>query len=226
MRKVLFCFFLMFAALLLSSCASKGPTEKTGVLIWHGDPSSKNVFLTFDDGPTSEATVQILDILKKYNVVATFFVLGRKADRNPGVIRRIHDEGHDIGNHTYKHVGGLNVTWEVISRELNKTDAAIKKACGVSPKFFRPPFGFFNYRYFMVAEKMGYRSVLWTIDAGDWKNLTSTEVEQRLIPKVKGGYIILLHDGGASREADIQALPRIITGIEKKGFRFRKLSDL
>ncbi len=212
------------------SCAS-GPKQViapeqnfSGCLIWHGDASGKNVYLTFDDGPTAEATGQILDILKKENVKATFFVLGKRAKRNPAVIRRIFAEGHDIGNHTFNHVGGLNVTIETIARELKDTDDAIKSACGVSPKFFRPPFGFFNWRYFMVAEKMGYRSVLWTIDAGDWNKLTTTEIESRLIPRIRGGYIVLLHDGGPSREAVVEALPDIIKRLKAKGFRLEKLS--
>lgn len=224
-RTVAAALFLLML-LLLSSCAFVGKGRHTGTLVWHGDRSKNKVYLTFDDGPTAEATVRILDILKRYNVKATFFVLGRKAEKVPAVVRRIRSEGHDIGNHTYKHVGGVNVTWEVVSGELKKTDAAIKKACGVSPKFFRPPFGFFNYRYFTVAEKMGYTSVLWSLDAGDWKTLTSTEVERRVTTRVKGGDIVLLHDGGPSREAVIEALPMIVKGIRKKGLKFARLSEL
>jgi len=194
-----------------------------GELIWHKDFASKDIYLTFDDGPNPEATPRVLDILKQHKVKAAFFLLGRKVAAHPEIVKRIYREGHGLGNHTYSHVGGLNVTLETISKELRDTDRAIKAACGVSPQFFRPPFGFFNYRYFFVAEKMGYRSVLWTIDAADWNRITSAEIESRLLLRVKGGYIVLLHDGGPSREAVIEALPVIIEKLKAKGLKFKPL---
>jgi len=225
MKKSFFCLTVLLLSLVIcSSCAQK--SDKLGTLIWHGDLLSKNIYLTFDDGPSNEATEQVLNILKEHNVKATFFVLGKKAKKYPEIIKKIRAYGHDLGNHTYKHVGGLNVTWEIVAKEINDTDKAIKAACGVSPKFFRPPFGFFNYRYFQIAEKMGYKSVLWTIDAGDWKRLSSGEIESRLAPRVKGGYIILLHDGGPDRESMIEALPVIIEKLKSKGYKFEKLSRL
>jgi peptidoglycan/xylan/chitin deacetylase (PgdA/CDA1 family) len=228
MKKLPFVLSIILIPLLLAACNQAPNTAKDygGCLIWHGDLSGKNIYLTFDDGPSSEATTQILDILKEHNVKATFFVLGKKAKKHPEIIKRIHAEGHDIGNHTFKHVGGQNVTGEIAEKEISNTDKAVKAACGVSPKFFRPPFGFFNYRYFAVAEQLGYKSILWTIDVGDWNKISSTEIEARLVPKVKGGYIILLHDGGENREPLIDALPVIIEKLKAKGFKFEKLSKI
>lgn len=216
---------LLFALVICPSCTPTRP--EIGALIWHGDLSSKNVYLTFDDGPSNEATVEILDMLKANDAKATFFMLGKRAEKNPEVVRRIYNEGHSLGNHTYSHVGGRNTNWTKITNEISRTDAAIKKACGHSPRFFRPPFGFFNFRYFKVAEKMGYTSILWTLDASDWSRaVTTRDIEKRIIPAVKGGYIVLLHDGGPNRGPLLEALPKILRELKKKGFEFRPLSEL
>ena len=224
LRKYFTLGLILIAGLSCVSCAPASHNVQPGSLIWHGDFSSKNVYLTFDDGPSNEATVEILDILKANDAKATFFMLGRRAEKNPGLVKRIFREGHSIGNHTWAHAGGLNVNWGRILTELSSTDAAIKKACGESPKFFRPPFGFFNFRYFKVAEKLGYVSVLWTLDASDWsKTVTTRDIEKRIIPAVRGGYIVLLHDGGPNRKPLIEALPKILTELKKKGYVFKPL---
>jgi peptidoglycan/xylan/chitin deacetylase (PgdA/CDA1 family) len=197
-----------------------------GELIWHGDPSSNKIYLTFDDGPNTDSTPKILDILKAGNVKATFFILGRKAKAYPEIVKRIYLEGHSLGNHTFSHVGGLNAHESKILKEIKGTDKAIKAGAGVSPKFFRPPFGFFNYRYFEVAEKMGYKTVLWTYDVGDWNTKEAGKLENEVLSQAKGGAIILLHDGGKNREELIKALPNIILKLKRSGLKLKALSEL
>ena len=206
---------------LVPSCGG-GKDSGNGKLIWHGDPSSNNIFLTFDDGPDPEWTPKILDILKKHNVKANFFVLGERAKRYPKIVKRIHLEGHEIGNHTYTHCDGYNVDERKILKELKDTDNIIKNLTGSSPKYFRPPFGFFNYRYFTIAEELGYKTVLWTFDVGDWGNISAKEMEKKILKETKGGSIILLHDGGENQEELIKALPNLIIKLKNKGFSIKK----
>lgn len=200
------------------------PAKKAkGELIWHGNYKGNIVYLTFDDGPSSKFTPQVLDILKKENVKATFFVLGKFAEKYPSIVKREYDEGHTIGNHTYSHISGYAADEDEIISELSRTDDIVKRITGSSPKYFRPPFGFFNYRFFIIAEGLDYRTVLWTIDVADWTKIKANEIEYRLISKVKGGYIVLLHDGGENREELIKALPAVIEKLRAKGFQFRPL---
>jgi len=218
-RTVFLSSILLLLLIVIPSCVR---VEHSGKLIWHGDPSSNKIFLTFDDGPNPEWTPQVLDILKKHNVKATFFVLGEKAKRYPGIVKRIQKEGHEIGNHTYTHSDGYNVDEKKILKELKDTDNIIKNLTGSSPKYFRPPFGFFNYRYFTIAEELGYKTVLWTFDVGDWGNISAKEMEKKILKETKGGSIILLHDGGENQEELIKALPNLIIKLKNKGFSIKK----
>lgn len=224
MKKTILLSLMLFSLLVvLSSCAK---VAHSGKLIWHGDPLSNNIFLTFDDGPDPQWTPKALDILKKHNVKATFFLLGERAKRYPEIVKRIHGEGHEIGSHTYSHCDGYNVDKKKILKELKDTDDIIKSITGSSPKYFRPPFGFFNYRYFVVAEELGHKTVLWTFDAGDWGNISAKEMEKKILDKTKGGSIILLHDGGENQEELIKALSNLIDGLRRKGYEFKTLSAI
>lgn len=204
-------------ALLLSSCAK---SNESGKLIWHGDLNSDLVYLTFDDGPDPKFTPKVLDILKKNNVKATFFVLGEKAEQHPNIIKRIRREGHELGSHTFTHADGYNVNDRRVYDEIKGTDDAVRKITGRSPKYFRPPFGFFNYRYIAASEELGQKTVLWTFDVGDWNKIRAADIEKEILAKTKGGSIILLHDGGGNRDEVVKALPRVITRLKAKGFRF------
>ncbi|MCX5726527.1 MAG: polysaccharide deacetylase family protein [Candidatus Saganbacteria bacterium] len=198
----------------------------SGKIVWHGDKDKKAVALTFDDGPNPTYTPQILDILMKYNIKATFFPFGIHAEKNPDIVERIVKEGHEFGNHTYTHASGYIVDGNKLYREIKKADNAIKKITGTSPIFFRPPFGFFNWRYFRTAEKLGYTIVLWSVDAADWYKTDPSKIKERILSRAENGSIILLHDGGKDREEVIKALPAIIDGLKKKGFEITTLSQL
>jgi delta-lactam-biosynthetic de-N-acetylase len=207
--------------LTLSSCTE---TDRDGNLIWHGDTSSNKIYLTFDDGPHPEYTPKVLDILNEHDVKATFFLVGERAKRHPEIVRKIHDEGHVIGNHSFSHSDGYDIKEDSVYREIKLTDDIIRKITGIPSRYFRPPFGFFNYRYFEIAEKLGYKTVLWTFDAADWGNVSAEELEDKIISKTKGGSIILLHDGGENREELIEALPNLIIKLKEMGFEFKELS--
>ncbi len=234
MKKLFVVSCLLLVVSIISSCAKEAKySNLEGKIIWHGNKSLPYIALTFDDSPNPESTPKILDILKKYNTKATFFVLGKFAEKNPEVLKRIAKEGHEIGNHTYSHASGYLVDENKIKAELNKTSNIVKRATGKRTILFRPPFGFENWRFLKIAENLGYKIILWTFDVGDWNlsadrqnKVSAEEIENRILKNVEGGSIILLHDGGKDREELVKALPKIIERLRKRGFKFLKVSDL
>src|SRR5579875_1164815 len=125
---------------------------------------TKNVYLTFDDGPSKFYTPQILNILYREHVKATFFVLGYRSEEFPTTIRRMHVEGHEIGNHGYYHQYIVNKSKSWLESDVSKADAAIRAACGVKPIYFRPPGGIINPEDLEIVQKMGHPIALWTVD--------------------------------------------------------------
>jgi len=199
----------------------------SGKILWHGNRMLPEVALTFDDGPNSKATPQILDILKSHDIKVTFFVLGKFVERNKGIVKREALEGHSIGNHTYTHASGGITDINKIKRELARTDALIEKYSSKKPAYFRPPFGYENWRFLSEAELLDYKGILWSLDVGDWnQKTTEKEYINKILKLTKNGTIILLHDGGTSREAVINTLPKIITSLKKKGFKFVTIDEM
>jgi peptidoglycan/xylan/chitin deacetylase (PgdA/CDA1 family) len=199
----------------------------TGTILWHGSKDLPEIALTFDDGPNSKYTPKILDILRDNDVKATFFVLGKFIENNKDILTREADEGHIIGNHTFTHAKGTITDIKKINRELVKTDKLITEFSGENVKYFRPPFGFENWRFLTEAELMDYTVVLWSLDVGDWnKKKTEKEITSKIFKLAKNGSIILLHDGGTSREAVINSLPVIIKGLKSRGYKFVTIDEM
>jgi cellulose synthase/poly-beta-1,6-N-acetylglucosamine synthase-like glycosyltransferase/peptidoglycan/xylan/chitin deacetylase (PgdA/CDA1 family)/spore germination protein YaaH len=199
-----------------------------------------SIALTFDDGPDPEWTPAILDILKREHVPATFFVIGKNGQAHPDLLRRIVNEGHELGNHTFTHPNLGQIPGRLTDLELNATQRLIESVTGRSTVLFRPP-------YFgdaeadtpeevepaIRAEKLGYVMVGLRIDPGDWKPaVTPDEIVQRTVDKAQDdnpetrGQIVLLHDSGGERAATIAALPGLIHELRAKGFKFVLVSDL
>lgn len=197
---------------------------------WHHaqHPLPKVVALTFDDGPHPVFTPQILDILKRYRVRATFFLIGRRAERYPDLAQRVVAEGHEIGNHTYSHPADLpRKDWDAIRNEIVKGADVIERVTGVRPKLFRPPRGYLNYRIHTAAQLCGFTVVLWTVSADHHDALTPKAMAQRVFKLVHPGAIILMHDGRIPiRWKDVKALPLILDGLRKRGYRFVTVSEL
>lgn len=197
---------------------------------WHHaqHPLPKVVALTFDDGPHPVYTPQVLDILMRYKVKATFFLIGARAERYPDLARRILAEGHEIGNHTYSHFADLPYKdWDTICREIVNGADAIERVTGVRPKLFRPPHGYLNYRVHTAAQIYGFTVVLWTVSADHHDAPTPEAMAQRVFRLVHPGAIILMHDGRTStRWRDVKALPLILSGLRKRGYRFVTVSEL
>jgi polysaccharide deacetylase family sporulation protein PdaB len=198
-----------------------------------GNPELPFIALTFDDGPDPLYTPLILDILKDKDVSATFFMIGRHAERYPDLVQRIVEEGHDIGNHTYNHrnLYGLdeNSTWQ----EIAKADDVISNLAGTEVHLFRPPRGMYSEPSLRYAHELGYTTVLWSVSSRDWAEISAGQLERHILKNTKGGDILLFHDSGSFigtsggyRHNTVNALPRIIDGLQAKGFHFVTVSQL
>ncbi|MBC5810473.1 MAG: glycosyltransferase [Candidatus Eremiobacteraeota bacterium] len=191
----------------------------------------KVVSLTFDDGP-SEYTAQILDVLKREGVPATFFVVGKNADRHPELLKRAYDEGHTLGNHTYRHDRNMpheGARWTEL--ELTATLRTIERATGHGTVLFRPPYDADSEPEMpdeLVpidrADRLGYFTVGERIDPRDWEGGDS--IVDDTLAQANDGNIVLLHDGGGDRSATVLALPKIIHALRTRGYRFASIETL
>jgi peptidoglycan/xylan/chitin deacetylase (PgdA/CDA1 family) len=192
------------------------------------EPFPKVVALTFDDGPHPIYTPKVLEILRRYKVRATFFLIGERVERFPQIARMIVSEGHEVGNHTYSHPNNLpKENWDEVRLEIENCSTAIERVTGVRPKFFRPPRGFLNYKVLTLAQLEGYTLVFWTVSADHKDAPTPEAMAKRVLKLVHPGAIILMHDGRIpSRWKDVKALPLIIEGLRKRGYEFVTVSEL
>jgi peptidoglycan/xylan/chitin deacetylase (PgdA/CDA1 family) len=202
-----------FALIVFSSCVwakviNRLPTQE------------KVVCLTFDDGPSPKTTPKVLAILKKYNVPATFFVLGQCAKRSPDLLATIVNNGHTLANHSYFHKVMPSLTAEQQNKELEETNKLLAPVSG-DPQWFRPPYGSCNPALKARVESKGMKVVLWSIDPLDWKKPSPAVLKKRVSDHLHPGAIILLHDIHAST---VKGLEGVIQAILKKGYRIVPLS--
>jgi peptidoglycan-N-acetylglucosamine deacetylase len=189
------------------------------------------VSLTFDDGPNPRATPAILDVLRREGVHATFFVLGRHAERWPELVRRMADEGHQLGNHGYWHRKLHRRSPAYVRDDLRRGTAAIVHASGgVAPKVFRAPHGFRSPWVTPIAASLGQRTIGWTLGVWDSAKPGPEQIASRALHGMHPGAILLLHDGdGYDAEGDrmqtAEALPLIIHGLRDRGLRFATLPE-
>ncbi len=192
-------------------------------MVWRGSIHKKEVALTFDDGPSPKTTEKILKILKDKGIKATFFVIGKNAERFPNLLKEMSAQGNEIGNHSYSHPNSLLLSPSKLRKELSKTDKIITKITGKKPKFFRPPSGSFGYNLSFIAASLKYTMVLWWIDTYDWKEPGKKKVMEIIKNHLTNGAIILMHE---NHKTTIEALPEVIDYIEAKGYKFVTLSEL
>jgi cellulose synthase/poly-beta-1,6-N-acetylglucosamine synthase-like glycosyltransferase/peptidoglycan/xylan/chitin deacetylase (PgdA/CDA1 family)/spore germination protein YaaH len=215
----------------LTATYSKFPQFPT--LYHQGAGTIHQVALTFDDGPDPKWTPKILDILKAQNVKAAFFLVGANAEEYPYLVRRIVDEGHEIGNHTYYHPN-LALCWpEHVRIELNATQLLLETITGRSTTLFRPPYAadtspskITELAPLQLAQDLGYLVVLENIDPQDWARPGADIILQRVKQQRRDGSIILLHDAGGDRAQTVEALPRILDYLKTRGDTVVSLSTL
>lgn len=202
-----------------------------GQVFFESQTNKKIVALTFDDGPYSPYTEQILDVLKEYHVPATFFVVGQNVEKYPELVQRIVDEGHQLGNHTYHHVDLLKSDRKTIEEEIDHTNRVIKAATGTVPHLVRPPHGFRDPVVMEIMATRGLKVVEWSIMSRDWTNPGVDVIVDRTLAKVKNGSIILLHDGDGiaskdSRVQSVEATRRIIQTLTAQGYQFVTVDEI
>lgn len=189
----------------------------------YGDRRLKVVALTFDDGPDDYYTPQILDILKEKNVPATFFMMGKNVAKYPQQVKRIVQEGHGIGNHTYDHPD-LRKAWTTdVTNQIQSTQYELMRVVGRQPDLFRPPYGALTKADVKLLNELGFRNILWSVDTLDWKGKTGEEILEIVHEQVFPGGIILQHNFGATGgelHGTIEALPMIIDELRKEGYTF------
>lgn len=200
-----------------------------------GHSTEKLIALTFDDGPSREFTPEILRILREKDVKATFFVVGANAALEPGILRAIYEDGHDIGNHTFTHPNLTEIPAAQLDLELNATQRVLESKLGVRTLLFRPPFvkdiepeTRDQARTLVASAAMGYITIGLKIDPVDWERPGAKEIVSRTLDYEMGqrGNVVLLHDGGGDRSQTVEALPQLIDELRARGFRLVSVSEL
>ncbi len=191
----------------------------SNTVLHHTWSHSKFIALTFDDGPSAKYTNTLLDILKKEDVKATFYVLWSRAEEYPNILKREYAEWHEIGNHSYSHAFLARISEKMMQEELYKTDQAIYRAIGIYPTTFRPPYGEVSTG---MLERSAMPAILWSIDTRDWKTRNITR-NIKAVTNARDGDIIILHD---IHETSIESVPGIIKNLKERGFTFVTISEL
>lgn len=185
-------------------------------------PGEKVIALTFDDGPSSRYTQQIINILAAYDAKATFYMVGQEVSANSKTARLVRDRGHAIGNHSWDHPSRPRDP----AAQVRRTDQAIRKAVGIAPATFRPPYGMLRNGLAAQAMKQKHCVVIWSADSNDWKRLSSERIARTIIRQAGPGGIALLHDGGGNRSRTVAALPIILRTLRGRGYRFVTVPEL
>jgi peptidoglycan-N-acetylglucosamine deacetylase len=219
----------------VASYQSMAPTSQ-----WYGKTfiglarGTKQIALTYDDGPNDLHTLKLLEILAKHNVNATFFMIGRYAQQRPDIAREVARAGHAIGNHTFTHPLLIFKSDAEIRRELSGCRAALSDAVGQHTNLFRPPFGGRRPAVLRIARKLGMEPVMWNVTGYDWSAPPATVIERKVAKQIRGGDVILLHDGGhkamgANRSPTVAATDQLLTIYKCEGYDFvtipRMMSD-
>ncbi|MDP3025345.1 MAG: polysaccharide deacetylase family protein [candidate division Zixibacteria bacterium] len=193
----------------------------------------KVVALTFDDGPSPEWTPKILDELKKAGVKATFFMIGKYVEKYPQIARRVTEEGHDIGNHSYDHKVLIYCRMKTLEREINEAERVIKDVTGQKTHYFRPPKAWLTNKEKEKIKEMGYQIILWTLNSKDWVTFDDKYIVKFIVRHVEPGDIILFHDGGGvfsteggNRHETVKTIPQLVQKLREKGYRFVTITEL
>ena len=191
--------------------------------IYSVQKDSKIISLSFDAAWGNEDTQQLIDILGKYNIRATFFVVGDWVDKYPDSVRALHDAGHEIHNHSDDHPHMTELTADQIIANVSACDDKIEQITGVRPFLFRPPYGDYNDTVINTLRSMGHYPIQWDVDSLDWKETGVQDIIDRVLQKAQPGSIVLFHNAAKYTP---QALPTVIEGLIREGYTFVPISEL
>lgn len=183
----------------------------------------KKVALTFDAAWGADKTLKILEILEKYDVKATFFLVGFWLDKYPEETKAIAESGCEIGNHSNNHLQMSKLSVEKITEELNYVNEKVYQLTGKKPTYFRPPFGDYDNELIDTAEKLGLTTIQWSVDSLDWKGLSATEITSRVVKNVQNGSIVLFHNNS---DNILEALPLVLANLINRGYEPVCMSEL
>jgi len=221
-----------FAAACAAGYQSMAPTGQ-----WYGRTftglarGAKRLALTYDDGPNEPHTLRLLEVLAKHEAQATFFLIGRYVRQRPDIVREIAKAGHAIGNHTFTHPLLIFKSETEIRKELSACQSAISDTIGESPKLFRPPFGGRRPAVLRIARELGLQPIMWNVTGYDWNAPPAEVIERKVASRMRGGDVILLHDGGhkqmgADRSQTVLATDRLIARYRNEGYAFVTIPEM
>jgi len=192
---------------------------------------SKQIALTFDDGPNDPYTFHLLEVLAKHNVRATFFLIGQFVRERPDIAREVAKRGHVIGNHTFAHPLLTFERAAVIRREILQCREAISDAVGEHSNLFRPPWGGRRPGVFGLVRQLGLDPIMWNVTGYDWDAPSADYIEQKVTRRIRGGDVVLLHDGshaafGGDRSKTVQVVERIVPRYQAGGFEFVTVPEM
>lgn len=187
---------------------------------------SKKIALTFDDGPHPSQTKQILDILDRFGVHATFFMVGVNIEHYPEAAGEVVRRGHEVGNHTYSHAKIGKMSELEVRRELDACEALLVDLLGYEPHLFRPPQGALSDAIESCSFEHDYRLILWSLDTRDWEVKNAERIANCVLSNIKGGDIVLMHDYIGTHSRTAQALEQILPVLIARGYEFVTVSEL
>ena len=195
------------------------------------EPGSRKLALTYDDGPNDPDTLRLLEVLTRHDVKATFFVLGKFVQRKPETVRALAAAGHTIGNHSWDHPRLIFASNAELRRQIEQTQSAVFDACGVTPKLFRPPYGGRRPGTLSTVRSLGLEPVMWNITCYDWKPTSADKVVSHAQRQIRGGDVILMHDGdqramGADRTHTVEATDSLISQYKVEGYEFVTIPEM
>jgi peptidoglycan-N-acetylmuramic acid deacetylase len=193
-----------------------------------GDTTKKVLYLTFDSGYENGCTAQILDVLKKHEVKAAFFLVGNYMEKNADLVRRMVDEGHIVGNHTMHHPDMSKLTDKAaFQKELTDLEDLFRTVTGKElPKFYRPPQGLYSAENLKMAQEMGYKTVFWSLAYVDWNNDSQPTADyafSKLLPRIHNGAVVLLH---STSQTNAEILDELLTKWKDQGYHFESIEKL
>jgi peptidoglycan/xylan/chitin deacetylase (PgdA/CDA1 family) len=219
-------------ALLAAGYQSMAPTGQ-----WYGRTftslarGTRQLALTYDDGPNDPHTLRLLEVLAKHDVRATFFLIGRYIQQRPDIVREVVKAGHVIGNHTFTHPLLIFKSAAEVRKELSDCCSAIQDAVGEPANLFRPPFGGRRPAVLRVARELGLEPIMWNVTGYDWSAPPAATIEKKVSHQIRGGDVILLHDGshkqmGADRSQTVLATDHMITRYKSEGCGFKTIREM
>jgi len=202
------------------------PTSQLFGQTFSGVPGrSRQLALTYDDGPNDPHTQNLLDVLDKHRVKATFFLIGRYVEQRPEIARAVAQRGHVVGNHTFSHPNLVFTSEAALRSELEQTEAVITQAIGAHSRLFRPPFGARRPATLRVARALGLEPIMWSVTCWDWSAPSAEYIVNKAVRGIHGGDVVLLHDGGhvafgADRSRTVAATDELIRRYKGEGYEF------